>query len=102
MAEYIEREVLLKLLPAYRNLLDSERGEHDRGWNNCRSEVIKRIKELPTSESVARVVRCKSCRYSVWSERQKSYCCKLHRWVMNKVRERDFCSYGKAKKEGVE
>lgn len=100
MAEYVDKEVMLKLLPEYRNLTLSDREEHDKGWNNCRCEAIKRIKAIPVSESVVPVVRCKSCRFSVWSKKQKTYCCKLHRWVMNKVRDRDFCSYGKPKKDG--
>jgi hypothetical protein len=100
MAEYIEREAVLNLIPEYRNLTQSDRAEHDRGWNNCRGEVIKRIKETPNAESVTAVVRCKSCRHSVWSKKHNMYCCKLHRWVMNKVRDRDFCSYGRPKKDG--
>ena len=100
MAEYIERKALLSALPEYRNLTLSDREEHDKGWNNCRGCTIQRIKEIPAAESVTPVVRCKSCRHSVWSKKQKTYCCKLHRWVMNKVRDRDFCSYGKPKKDG--
>ena len=99
MAEYIDRKVLLDSLPAHRDLTLSSREEHDRGWNNCRGDTIKRIKEIPAAESVTPVVRCKSCRHSVWSKSKNTYCCKLHRWVMNKVRDRDFCSYGRPKKE---
>lgn len=31
-----------------------------------------------------------------WSERSKAYYCR-RRWAMHKVRERDFCSYGRRK-----
>ena len=53
----------------------------------------KTIDAIPAAD-VAPVVRCKSCKHSKWSDKNKSYYCK-RRWAMHKVRERDFCSYGK-------
>lgn len=100
MAEYIEREAVLNSLPEYLNPIQVGREEYNKGWDNCRSVMSKYLKEIPVAENVTPVVRCKSCRHSVWSKKQESYCCKLHRWVMNKVRDRDFCSYGRPKKDG--
>ena len=49
--------------------------------------------QAPNMDAVP-VVRCKSCAYAKWSERNQSYYCQ-RRWAMHKVRERDFCSYGR-------
>ena len=53
--------------------------------------------QLP--EGVVPVVRCKSCVYAKWSMRNHSYYCQ-RRWAMHKVRERDFCSYGRRREAG--
>ena len=81
MDEYIERDKALREIDHSLNL----------------SEAYSKIAEMPAANNVTKVVRCKSCRYSKWSEKNQKYYCQ-RRWAMRGVRERDFCSYGK--KEG--
>lgn len=54
------------------------------------------LNRFPGEESLAKVVRCKSCIHATRSEKNNAYYCK-RRCAMHKVRERDFCSYGKRK-----
>lgn len=79
MAEYIAREVMLRWVREFRS--------DDKG-------LASAIINAPSAEGVVPVVRCKSCVYAKWSERNQSYYCQ-RRWARHKVRERDFCSYGK-------
>ena len=81
MPEYIARDAMLRWVHEFRS--------EDKG-------LASAIINAPSAEGVAPVVRCKSCIYAKWSERSKAYYCQ-RRWVMHKVRERDFCSYGKRK-----
>lgn len=57
--------------------------------------VTHYLDHAPTIDAVP-VVRCKSCIHAKWSEQNKAYYCR-RRWAMHKVRDRDFCSYGKRK-----
>lgn len=61
---------------------------------------VEELLSLPIAEGVTQVVRCKQCAYAKWYERSKAYYCQ-RRWAMHKVRERDFCSYGRRKDGGV-
>lgn len=85
MADYIDRGVLLQ-----------------RAWDagvKCgyiKSVDVEELLSLPIAEGVTRVCRCMQCAYAKWSERSKAYYCQ-RRWAMHKVRERDFCSYGRRK-----
>lgn len=45
------------------------------------------------TEDLTKVVRCKSCKFSEWSDKKQQRYCK-RKWTMYKVRERDYCSYG--------
>ena len=93
MAEYIEREALLKdisetvvfTVSAKQTLPTTEM----RGAN----KVIDRIKYAPTTD-VVEVVRCKDCKY--WGGVTFGYVC--HRfsgtYIRNETRENDYCSYG--------
>lgn len=49
-------------------------------------------------KDLTEVVRCKSCKFSKWSDKNKQRYCQ-RKWVMYKVRERDYCSYGIRNKE---
>lgn len=59
--------------------------------------LLDKIVDAPAIDCTT-VVRCKSCQNAVWSKKENSLYCK-RRWAMHKVRERDFCSYGKRKEE---
>lgn len=50
------------------------------------------------TEDLTKVVRCKSCKFSEWSDKKQQRYCK-RKWTMYKVRERDYCSYGIRKKD---
>lgn len=85
MADYIDQGVLLQ-----------------RAWDagvKCgyiKAVDVEELLSLPIAEGVTRVCRCMQCAYAKWSERSKAYYCQ-RRWAMHKVRERDFCSYGRRK-----
>lgn len=89
MADYIDRNVLLQ-----------------KAWDasvKCgyiKAVDVEELLSLPIAEGVTQVVRCKQCAYAKWSKRSKAYYCQ-RRWAMHKVRERDFCSYGRRKDGGV-
>ena len=55
-------------------------------------EVVEDM--MKESEGLTKVVRCKSCKFSEWSDKNKQRYC-TRKWTMYKVRERDFCSHGK-------
>lgn len=82
MPEYIDRENYCK------NLC------HGPGLSGGCEKAKCPLWQAPLVKGVVPVVRCKSCVYAKWSERNQSYYCQ-RRWAMRKVRERDFCSYGK-------
>ena len=50
------------------------------------------------TEDLTKVVRCKSCKFSKWVDKNKQRYCQ-RKWAMYKVRERDYCSYGIRKNE---
>ena len=57
------------------------------------NEVADRFEELVSEQSTTIVVRCKSCKFSKWIEKNgQRYC--TRKWVMYRVKERDYCSYG--------
>ena len=87
MPEYIEREKLIEELnkmPAYFDSNDIRYGV---------KIAIDQVKKQPTAD-IVEVVRCKSCKFSEWSNKNKQRYC-TRKWAMYKVRERDYCSYGK-------
>lgn len=95
MAEYIDRELLLKDLET--SIVVS--GRNDVAPLELRGvhKVIDRIKSAPT-EDVVPVVRCKDCKYKGWVQepchgKTINYC-KLLDVCIQKT---DFCSYGKRK-----
>lgn len=59
--------------------------------------AIKEAQWFPDSDIVS-VVRCKSCIHATWVEKNGIYYCK-RKWIMSKVRDRDYCSRGARKKE---
>ena len=85
--EYIEREALLKELNKIPTYFDS--GDIRYGI----IIAIDQVEKQPTAD-IVEVVRCKSCKFSEWSDKNKQRYC-TRKWVMYKVRERDYCSYGK-------
>lgn len=90
MAEYIEREALIKKLneaPAY---FDS--GDIRYGIDITTQQVI----EQPTAD-VVEVVRCKDCRH--WGGVPFGYVCRRFSgtYIRNETKENDFCSYGELK-----
>ena len=89
MAAYIDREATIESLNALKPFL------RDRGQVQLLRRVMNHIGKIPAADVVP-VVRCKSCIHAKWSEQNKAYYCR-RRWAMHKVRERDFCSYGKRK-----
>lgn len=58
-------------------------------------KVFDHVSEMPTVDMV-QVVRCKSCKFVRWSNKERRYYC-ARSWAMHKVRDRDFCSYGQRK-----
>lgn len=97
MAEYIEREALLKEVddlkksPWYNDDygFGTKQARHD--GVNCVVDLC--IKQAPTAD-VVEVVRCRDCTH--WSERLGMclYCYGLHYNAINPSNENDFCSYG--------
>lgn len=79
MAEYIEREALIKKL----------------GVSACELYAKAVLREAPTAD-VVEVVRCKDCKYFKTSINKEDYC-ELHSavWYKFYIRADDFCSYGK-------
>lgn len=69
MAEYIERENLLKVLPPKCNMGDM----YATAYNTCLNTVENLIKEQPTAD-VVEVVRCKDCVYCVDLGASGLYC----------------------------
>lgn len=68
----------------------------DNFYTEVHLETVQReIMNAPTLDCIC-VVRCKSCRHSEWSEKNKQLYCK-RKWAMYRVRERDYCSYGQRK-----
>ena len=96
MADYINRDQLQNALA--RKKSGPANGRYTEGWNDCLMRVKSMVSAAPSVEGVAPVIRCKSCIYAKWSERDQSYYCQ-RRWAMHKVRERDFCSYGVRKED---
>ena len=56
------------------------------------------IPPASNGKDLTEVVRCKSCKFSKWVDKNKQRYCQ-RKWVMYKVRERDYCSYGIRKNE---
>ena len=56
------------------------------------------IPPASNGKDLTEVVRCKSCKFSKWVDKNKQRYCQ-RKWVMYKVRERDYCSYGIRNKE---
>ena len=94
MAEYIEREEVLK---HKRKMSGADFGGEF--WDEA--VLCEDIRKIPTADVVP-VVRCKDCKYykaqkqSVNWKNKKKYCCRV---VALKVNENDYCSYGKRKCE---
>lgn len=65
-------------------------------WSGEATVPLRNIINEGATLDCITVVRCKSCRNAVWSEKEKSFYCK-RRWAMHKVQERDYCSYGRRK-----
>jgi hypothetical protein len=89
MAEYIERENLLKVLPPKCNMGDM----YATAYNTCLNIIENLIKEQPTAD-VVEVVRCKDCKHFL-----------LHRMAcINPFHNgwctiNDYCSYGERRCE---
>lgn len=99
MPEYVEKETLLRQAIEERRFLlrleDVVNGDSV-VFRTVYKDLAEFIRNAPAAEGVVPVVRCKSCVYARWSERSQAYHCQ-RRWNMHKVRERDFCSYGRRK-----
>ena len=81
MAEYIEREKVIKLI--------TSRYENP---ELCEQE----INSIPAAD-VAPVVRCRECKYYTPQKKSKQWNCKTlycNRVVTVKTKPNDFCSYG--------
>lgn len=96
MAEYIEREALLKDI-------EEERPEN---WTDSEAErqaendfyKYREIVEIQPTADVVEVVRCKECEHWIYWADEKRCICDLH--CTHTIRD-DFCSFGK-RKEGAE
>ena len=87
MAEYIEREALLK--HAYIGVTRVSDTEWQRGYWDGVDDMAEYIREQPAAD-VAEVVRCKDCK-SFGKFGSAFVCSELG----DRVRENDFCSRGK-------
>lgn len=96
MADSIDRDQLQTALTRKKSGPADKR--YTEGWNDCLMRVKSMVSAVPAVEGVTSVIRCKSCVYAKWSKRNQSYYCQ-RRWAMHKVRERDFCSYGRRKED---
>lgn len=76
------------------DLCEECRSEHQQlaNWLQELKELKAQLADNP--DGCTPVVRCKSCKFVGWSKKQKAFYCKRH-WTMHKVRERDYCSYGR-------
>ena len=90
MAEYIDREALMKF-PIRANHCDKEHANTH--FINGIESVMEYAELLPTVDAVP-VVRCKECKWA-----GGDFVC--YRGVMVQHKPEDFCSYGK-RKEGAE
>lgn len=100
MAEYIEREALLKDISE--SVVFTVRGDKPSLEIRGANKVIDRIKSAPTAD-VVEIVRCKNCEFyklrNVSSRYKPTKPCCLRKAAI-KVNEDDFCSYGE-RKEGA-
>lgn len=93
MAEYIDRELLLKDLET--SIVVS--GRNDVAPLELRGvhKVINRIKAMPT-EDVRPVVRCKDCKYYETGKDYTPYCTNFEN-LLEETNPDDFCSWGERK-----
>ena len=99
MSEYVKKETLLRQAIEERRFvlrLEDVVDGDSVVFRTVYKDLADFIRKAPAAEGVVPVVRCKSCVYVTWSERNKSYYCQRC-WAMHKVWERDFCSYGRRK-----
>jgi hypothetical protein len=92
MAEYIEREDLLKVLPPKCNMGDM----YATAYNTCLNIIENLIKEQPTADVVP-VVRCKDCKHKETltdsMNKKISTICLLGE-ALHFVEDNHYCSYG--------
>lgn len=93
MKEYISRDELMdsrqKAVWVYENAHIINTKEIRDGLR----PLLDKIVDVSAVKDLTEVVRCKSCRFSKWSDKnQQRYC--QRKWAMYKVKERDYCSYG--------
>lgn len=99
MAEYIERENLLKVLPPKCNMGDM----YATAYNTCLNTAENLIKEQPTADVVP-VVRCKDCKYFEIDEEDELGECKCGYIAVSYngalyPHRTDYCSYGERRCE---
>ena len=96
MAEYIEREALLKDISE--SVVFTVRGEKPSLEIRGANKVIDRIKSAPTAD-VVEVVRCKECKHYEIHRPSVTLNCEREGKLIP-MNPTDFCSYG-VRKEGA-
>lgn len=96
MAEYIEREAVLKVLNNSLNFSENELliGDFRRGCIAAIKDDIGNVKHIPIAD-VVEVVRCKECKH--WDG---TFCNHGTMGIIDPF-ETDFCSYGERKDNGT-
>ena len=91
MAEYIDREALLKRMETRLNQLRGDYGDFDH-YTNGFDEGLVAVEDAPTAD-VVDVVRCKDCKHLMFSDFYGE-CKNNHLGI---VKPWDYCSYGERK-----
>lgn len=96
MAEYIEREALLKVINTRLKRLRDIYGDYDH-YTDGYDECVDRVEDFPTAD-VVEVVRCKDCKHlkndTKYCKTHNKYYCELEDTIKEK---NHYCAYGERK-----
>lgn len=101
MAEYIDREALLKELKDRHDIIMNAPDIEDATkWREamCYNETFEVLKEAPTAD-VVEVIRCKNCEYWRIIGNGKAGSCQNKRAGGGIRKAEDFCSFAKEKEK---
>ena len=98
MKEYINREELMDARQKAILVYENANILNTKAIRDGLRPLLDKIVDASATKDLTEVVRCKSCKFSEWSEKNKQRYCG-RKWAMHKVKERDYCSYGIRRKD---